>query len=65
MDLTSEPLMLIEWHRQRIAALENENSGLRADLEALRAENVELRGMFAMIRSEWIKQMSKSLTRRE
>jgi hypothetical protein len=57
--------LLIEWQRQRIAALENENAGLRADLEALRAENVELHGMFARMRAEWIRQISKSLTRRD
>jgi ABC-type phosphate transport system auxiliary subunit len=51
-----------EWQR-RIAELEDENASLRADLDALRAENVESQGMFARMRAEWIKLMSKSLTR--
>lgn len=69
------PWQLEEWQRKRIAELEIENAGLRADIEAmkkwaldsdatndaLRADNVGWQRMFARMRSEWIKQMSKSL----
>ncbi len=61
---------------RRIVALEEENARLRADLEAmkkwaldsdatndtLRAENVELQGVFARQRAEMVRLLSKSLT---